>query len=97
MKDGKSSSMSNGKNQRKHYKLSPPPNNMAERVSTGGTKSFHYKKGHSPQLKPEEKNEISQAYGEYYERRAHEKRNKAIKIIVIIIIIILITLGFALF
>jgi len=57
--DGKTSSTNNGPSQRKHYKLSHPQINMATRVSTGGTKSFHYKKGHDPKLKDDEKNKKS--------------------------------------
>jgi len=70
---------------------------MGENVSTGGTKDFHYPKGHEPKLKEDEKKEIGHAYDKYYVRRAREKRNKTIMIVIIAVIIIAIILGFTLF
>ena len=45
---------------------------MAETVATGGTKTFHYEKDHTPKLKAEEKKEISNAYEKYDERKKQE-------------------------
>lgn len=67
---------------------------MAERVATGGLKTFHYGRDHSPKLDEERKKEIRDAYEHYYERKRRE-RTKRIMIITLIIIAILVTIFFA--
>ncbi len=64
---------------------------MAERVHTGGTRSFDYGKGYNPRLNDEDKRGIEEAYEKYYQRKAEEKkRQKIIWISIIGIILILI-------
>jgi len=69
---------------------------MAERVQTGGAKSFEYK-GNAPKLDDKEKQEIEQAYQKADERKAKEKRNKIIMIIVAILILLIIIGAFVIF
>jgi hypothetical protein len=64
---------------------------MAERVSTGGTRTFEWDKKAS-KLDDERKKEIKRGYAQYQERRKREKRNKII-LLTAILIIILIILG----
>ncbi len=67
---------------------------MAEKVSTGGVKSFTYTKEHNPRLTSEQKQEIREAYQHYDERKARQKKEKRTRIIIIsIIILILIILA----
>ena len=68
---------------------------MAEEASTGGLKSFKYDKGSESKLDAERKNAIAQGYGEYYERRAREKRNRIILWVVVGLVVIG-TLGYLL-
>ncbi|MBS3098678.1 hypothetical protein J4462_00540 [Candidatus Pacearchaeota archaeon] len=65
---------------------------MAIKVSTGGTKTFHYPKGHEPKINEKEKQEIEHAYEKYYERRASEKKRRIILIVVIVLIVIALAL-----
>ena len=70
---------------------------MAESVSTGGTKTFVYKKGHNPILNKEQRSEIKEAYAKADERKAREKRkrrNLTITIILLILIAIILTITF---
>lgn len=69
---------------------------MAERVSTGGTMQFEYRKGQRPKPTKEYKLEIEQAYNKYYDRKKKEKRNRTIMWIVVVIIVLLV-LGFLYF
>lgn len=64
---------------------------MAERVSTGGTKSFVYGEGDISKLDDSRKKAIQEGYEKYYERKERErkKRNLYIGIIVAIIILVL--------
>ena len=66
---------------------------MAE-VNTGGLKDFKYPKGYQPKLDESLKKDIQSAYGQYYERKAREDRNKRI-LLIIAGLIILVLLGFA--
>lgn len=66
---------------------------MAEEVSTGGLKSFRYGKGKDLKMSNEQKKEIDEAYGKYYERREKEKRNRTIFWVVAGLIVLLV-LGF---
>ena len=63
---------------------------MAEKVITGGMKSFHYEKNYNPKLSPEEKQEIREAYEKARERKRVERRKRNIIIAVAIIIILII-------
>lgn len=60
---------------------------MAERVSTGGVKSFDYGK-RERKLDEERKKGIEEGYEKYYERKRREKRRKVIGIIVLILILL---------
>lgn len=51
---------------------------MTEEVSSGGLHKFRYEKGAGSKLSVEKKKEIEGAYGQYYERKALEKRNRII-------------------
>lgn len=62
---------------------------MAENVNTGGTIKFHYSKDYNPQFTKEEKQEIRDAYNQYYERKRKENRDKIIIYSAIVIIILL--------
>ena len=66
---------------------------MAEDVQTGGLHKFRYEKGYQPKLDDGRRKEIQQAYAQYDERRAIEKRNGVI--FWIGLLIVLIALGFA--
>ena len=61
---------------------------MVEKVSTGGLVSFKYGKGQRPKMSSEEKKEIENAYGKYYERKRREKRNRIILIVVIAVVLL---------
>ena len=61
---------------------------MVERVQTGRTRIFDYGKDHKPRLDPEQKKEIEEAYGKYYERKEREKRNKIVAIIILILLVL---------
>jgi len=63
---------------------------MAETVSTGGSKSFHYDKDYNPKLSKDEKQDIRNAYSDARERRRKEKRNRNITIVVVILIVLII-------
>ena len=62
---------------------------MVEKVQTGGTKTFDYRKSSQSGLDERERREIEKAYQKADERKRREKRNK----IILIIIAILITLA----
>ncbi len=70
---------------------------MAERVQTGGVMSFDYSSRRARKLSGEKKKEIKDAYGEYYERKKKERRNKiigwgiAILLILAVLIFILVS------
>jgi hypothetical protein len=66
---------------------------MAERVSTGGTKTFEYDKGDISELDEERKKGIVEGYEKYYERKAREKMRRTIWVIFLIAVVLLITLG----
>jgi uncharacterized membrane protein YvbJ len=66
---------------------------MAERVSTGGTKSFEYKKGYDPKLTKTQKQEIDRAYALANERKRKEKKKRNLIIITIIILVLIIILA----
>jgi hypothetical protein len=66
---------------------------MAERVSTGGTKTFEYGKDYNPKLDEDRKKGIEEAYGKYYERKAREKKMRTIWIVVLIIVVLFAILG----
>lgn len=61
---------------------------MVERVTTGGTISFNYKKAEERKLSRGEKKEIDEAYEQYYERKRKEKKKRIIIWIIIALIII---------
>jgi len=66
---------------------------MAERVSTGGTITFEYQKGHTPKINTEQKKEIRGAYEKYYKRKAKEKKRRNILIALAVIILLIIFLA----
>ena len=66
---------------------------MTERVQTGGTMSFEYKKGQASRLGAEQKREIEEAYEKYYERRRREKNKKKIIFVAAAILIFLLILA----
>ena len=66
---------------------------MTERVSTGGTKVFEYKKGSQTKLNNEQKREIGEAYDKYYERKRKDKRKRNIAIMIVILIILTIIIA----
>ncbi len=71
---------------------------MAEKVETGGVKSFHYEKGKESKLDENRKKEIEEGYRNYYERKEREGRNRILMIIfLILIILVLIILGMWIF
>lgn len=69
---------------------------MAERITTGGTKSFVYKKGDVGELDEERKKGIAEGYEKYYERKARERKNKIILWTLVGIIVILVLIFFLL-
>jgi hypothetical protein len=69
---------------------------MAERVQTGGTKSFHYEKDYNPKLNPEQKSEIKEAYAKADERKRKQRTKRNIIITVIILILLLLLFAFIL-
>ena len=69
---------------------------MAEKVTTGGLKSFDYKRREQSKLTEEERQEIRNAYQRAEERKFRERKNKII-LVITAIIILLIVLGFLLF
>ncbi len=67
---------------------------MGERVETGGLMSFDYSRtGRKNEMSREEKKEISEAYGKYYDRKRRERKRKIIMWIVIVLVILLVILG----
>ncbi|MCX8159271.1 MAG: hypothetical protein N3D20_03250 [Candidatus Pacearchaeota archaeon] len=66
---------------------------MAEEVYSGGLKGFRYDKNTNYKLDNERKNEIEEAYKNYYERKERERKQR-IMWWVIGILIGLIILGF---
>lgn len=62
---------------------------MAERVATGGTKSFEYREGDISELDAERKADIAKGYEEYYYRRKIEKRKRIVIAAIIILVILL--------
>jgi len=66
---------------------------MAEDVQTGGLIKFRYGKGDSsPRLDEKRKRGIQDAYAQFHERKALEKRNKMI--FWVLALIVLVILGF---
>ena len=65
---------------------------MAEDVQTGGFMSFRHGRGSNFKLDDKRKKEIQEAYAQFYERKALEKRNRTI--FWILTSIALIILGF---
>lgn len=51
---------------------------MTEDVQTGGLMKFRYGKGNGPRLDDKRKKDIQDAYAQFYERRAIERRNRTI-------------------
>lgn len=49
---------------------------MAENVQTGGLMKFRYGKNEKPKINEELKRDIQDAYGRYYERKAHEEKRR---------------------
>lgn len=62
---------------------------MAETVTTGGLKTFSYRKGEMSKLDEERKKDIEKAYGRYYERRKRERERNTLLWIVIVLLIVL--------
>ena len=67
---------------------------MAEKVQTGGTKTFAYDKSSQSELNEKEKREIEKAYQKADERKAREKRNKIIVIVTVILLVLIIISAF---
>ena len=68
---------------------------MAEKVTTGGIKTFIYKKNHNPRFDKEQREEIRKAYEQVNERKHLEKKRKRrLVIITIILVIIAIVISF---
>jgi len=63
---------------------------MAERVNTGGLKSFNYQSKKQQKLDKERKKEIELGYQQYYERKAIERKNKIIVYAIGIILLIIV-------
>tara|TARA_Y100000310_G_scaffold336250_1_gene420286 strand:- start:270 stop:482 length:213 start_codon:yes stop_codon:yes gene_type:complete len=61
---------------------------MAERVQTGGVKSFDYSKRKQRKLVDSEKSEIRQAYMRAGERKQRERRNRILMWVIIALILI---------
>lgn len=69
-------------------------NNMAERIETGGMKSFSYGRNQKVELDKDRKEEIAKGYEEFYGRREMERKKKTLawSIVIIVILIILVFL-----
>ncbi len=67
---------------------------MVEKVHTGGTTEFQYKKGKKFKLEKEREQAIEDAYEKARIRKARERKRN---LIILIILLILITLGLILF
>lgn len=61
---------------------------MAERVETGGVMRFDYRGEKVSKLDDGKKKEIEDAYGQYYERKKRERRNKIIFWIIVALIVV---------
>lgn len=62
---------------------------MAEDVSTGGIKKFHYESGQGSRLDEHRRKQIREAYERYEIRVEKEKKRKLLWILLVVVVILI--------